>query len=101
MSQEPKITIHNDNGAISYSYDAAAEAVKKIATYIESQHVTDCSINYISEFSQVVFMLKIKTAGHGHRYTPREISEYKAELKKQIKKCLNLTGFNICITYYN
>ena len=99
MSQEPKITIHNDNGAISYSYDTAREAVRKIAKYIEPQQVTDCNILYISEFDQVVFMLKIK-ANDKHRYTPTEISIYKADLKKQIKKCLRLTNFNICITYY-
>ena len=98
MSQEPKITIYNDNGAISYSYEAASEAVRKIAKYIGSQHVSECCIRYIDEFAQVFFMMKIK-ADNTHRYTPAEISAYKAELKKQIKKCLNLPGFNICITY--
>ena len=100
MSQEPKITIYNDNGAISFSYEAAADAVRKIAEYIEPEKVTDCSVLYISEFAQVVFMLKIKT-NNTHSYTPTAISLYKADLKEQIKKCLNISNFNICITYYH
>ena len=100
MSQEPKITIYNDNGAISYTYEAAAEAVRKIASYIEPQNVTDCNILYISEFAQVVFMLKIKS-GANKRYSAAGISKYKADLKKQIYKCLRLSNFNICITFYN
>mgnify|MGYP004450437553 CR=1 FL=1 len=100
MSQELRIKIFNDNGEISYSYEAAAEAVRKIAEYIEPEDVTDCHVLYISEFAQIVFMLTIKTSAN-HKYTPGTISNYKAELKKQISKSLNLPNCNICITYTN
>ena len=101
MSQEPKITIHNPNGSISYSYAAAAETVRKIAEYIGQDNVTHCEALYIPEFSQVVFMLNIHKADSKIHFTPMEISNYKAELKKQSKKCLNISGFNICITVTN
>ena len=101
MSQEHKITIYNDNGSISYTHEAAAAAVRNIAEYLGQDNVTKCDILYVPEFSQVVFMVNIHKADSKMHFTPTEISIYKSELKKQIKKCLNITGFNLCITITN
>ena len=100
MSQELNcIKVYNDIGTISYSYETAAEVVKKIASYIEPMNVIETKIIHIEEFSQLVFMIKIKIGSKSFPYKLHQVSNYKTELKEQIKSCFNIRGFNIWLTF--
>ena len=100
MSQELNcIKVYNDIGTISFSYEMVVETVKKIASYIEPMDVVESKIMFIEQFSQLVFMIKIKMKDKNFTYTLEQISNYKAELKVQIKSCFNIRGFNIWLTF--
>ena len=102
MYLEHKIISVNEHGSIAFSDEAATNAVRKIAKYVGQFEISDCSILYIQEFAQIVFLIKIKMdLNKPQLFTPAAISRYKATLKKQIQISLNMTGFNICLTYYN
>ena len=100
MSQElNRIKVFNDNGTISYSYETVADMVKKIASYIEPMDVIASKIKFIEEFSQLVFMITIKTNSKSFPYKLNQVSNYKSELKEQIQSCLNIRGFIIWLTF--
>ena len=98
MLQEPKITITNTKGGVSFSKKRIEQTVALIIKYIARFKATSVEVDEIPEYNQYVLNIHLEKSPKLKFYTS-DIADFKDNLNQLIESNVGLKNLNLILIF--